>query len=59
MANATEYSDVVNPYGMLRSPWNADRNPFLTRSDLVFGFKNNKKPSGCLKYRDAKIAANW
>eukprot|EP00903_Cladosiphon_okamuranus_P007186 g6978.t1 len=59
MANATEYSQFYNPYGMLRSPWNTDRNPFLTRHDHLLGFVNNKKPSGCRRFRDAYIAENW
>ncbi len=59
MTNATEYSQLTNPYGLLRSPWNTDPNPFLTRSDLIMSFVNNKKPSGCRKFRDAYIATNW
>ena len=59
MTNATDYSNSMNAYGLLRSPWNADRNPFVTRSDLLMGFTNNKKPSGCKKFRDAFNATNW
>eukprot|EP00752_Nemacystus_decipiens_P001330 g1320.t1 len=59
MANATEYSQFYNPYGLLRSAWNTDRNPFLTRHDHLLGFVNNKKPSGCRRFRDAYIAENW
>lgn len=59
MANATEYSQFYNSYGMLRSAWNTDRNPFLTRHDHLLGFVNNKKPSGCRRFRDAYIAENW
>ena len=59
MVNATEYSEVHNAYGMLRSPWNNDPNPFLTRHDHEIGFTNNKKPSGCQDYRDSLLVDNW
>ncbi|CAN0489741.1 unnamed protein product, partial [Laminaria digitata] len=38
MTNATEYSPLSNPYGLLRSPWNSDSTPFLTRHDRLFGY---------------------
>lgn len=59
MMNAQEYSAVTNPYGMMRSPWNTDPNPFLTRHDHVFGFLNNRQPSGCLKFKDTVRKDDW
>eukprot|EP00752_Nemacystus_decipiens_P013022 g11520.t1 len=59
MMNATEYSDVYNSYGMLRSPWNNDPTPFLTRSDHLLGYINHRKPSGCRRYRDAMMQRTW
>lgn len=59
MTDAREYSAQHNSYGLLRSAWNSDRNPFLTRHDHLLGMVNNKKPSGCRRYRDAYIATNW
>lgn len=59
MANASEYSTLTNAYGLLRSPWNTDPNPFLTRHDHVFGFVNNRKPAGCKQYRDAVRQSSW
>ncbi|CBJ31176.1 putative scytonemin-related tyrosinase [Ectocarpus siliculosus] len=59
MANATEYSTLHNPYGLLRSPWNTHPEPFLTRHDRLFGYKNNRKPSGCKQYRDAARKDTW
>ncbi|CAM9942282.1 unnamed protein product [Scytosiphon promiscuus] len=59
MLDAAEYSVVHNSYGMLRSPWNNDPTPFLTRSDHLLGFRNHRKPSGCRKYRDAKKQRSW
>ena len=59
MVGATAYSQTHNAYGMLRSPWNNDPNPFLTRSDHEIGFVNNKKPSGCEEYRDSMLVDNW
>ena len=43
MQNAINYSDIVSPYGLLKSPWNADPSPYLSRSDRIFGLKNNLK----------------
>ncbi|CAM9620524.1 unnamed protein product, partial [Laminaria digitata] len=59
MMGATHYSQTHNAYGMLRSPWNNDPNPFLTRHDHEIGFVNNKKPSGCEEYRDSMLVDNW
>ncbi|CAN0176128.1 unnamed protein product, partial [Hapterophycus canaliculatus] len=59
MANATEYSVIHNPYGLLRSPWNTYNEPFLTRHDHLFGYTNNRKPSGCKQYRDAAMTDSW
>lgn len=59
MLDATGYSEVVNSYGMLRSPWNSDPTPFLTRSAHLMGFTNHRKPSGCDKYYDATMENNW
>lgn len=59
MTNATEYSAVYNSYGMLRSPWNNDPTPFLTRSDHLLGYTNHRKPSGCRRYREAMMQRSW
>lgn len=59
MANATEYSDLYNSYGLLRSPWNSDSTPFLTRHNMITGYVNNRKPSGCKQYKDAAIQDSW
>lgn len=59
MVNATEYSVLHNSYGLLRSPWNSNRDPFMTRHDHVFGYTNNRKPSGCKQYRDAAKNKDW
>ena len=59
MTNAREYSEVYNAFGLLRSPWNTDPIPFLTRHDHIFGYPNNRKPSGCKQYRDAVLQKSW
>lgn len=33
----TEFADLPSPYGYLRSPWNLNPNPYLTRSTLKSG----------------------
>uniref|UniRef100_A0A7S2SA39 Tyrosinase copper-binding domain-containing protein n=1 Tax=Rhizochromulina marina TaxID=1034831 RepID=A0A7S2SA39_9STRA len=37
MANAREFSTIVNPYGLLRSPWNTNPVPYLMRSNETVG----------------------
>ncbi|CAN0480140.1 unnamed protein product, partial [Discosporangium mesarthrocarpum] len=59
MSGAREYSAVTNPYGLLRSPWNADPTPFMTRHDHVYGYFNNLKPSGCQEYHISLRKDTW
>ncbi|CAM9196291.1 unnamed protein product [Pylaiella littoralis] len=59
MTNASEYSRMSNSYGMLRAPWNTDPTPFITRSEELFGYRNNRKPSGCRQYRDSYAHNDW
>ena len=40
MKDATGFSNITNPYGLLRSPWNTDPTPFVTRSRYVLGVKD-------------------
>ncbi|KAJ8598596.1 hypothetical protein CTAYLR_001690 [Chrysophaeum taylorii] len=37
MANARSYSNITNPYGLLRSPWNTNKIPFVLRSQYTLG----------------------
>lgn len=59
MADASEFSRVRNSYGVLRSPWNNDPTPFMTRHDEVYGFFNNLKPSGCFEYSHSLMKTTW
>ncbi|CBJ26075.1 tyrosinase-like protein 2 [Ectocarpus siliculosus] len=59
MADAKEFSKVYNSYGVLRSPWNNDPSPFMTRSSMIYGFFNNLKPSGCFEYSHALRHQDW
>lgn len=36
-SSARDFSDITNPYGLLRSPWNTNPTPFLLRFDHVLG----------------------
>jgi hypothetical protein len=36
MTDATAFSDITNPYGLLRSPWNTNPVPFLMRANRTF-----------------------
>ena len=46
MQNSQNFSKIVSPYGLLKSPWNADPSSYLSRSDRIFGLKNNLKVRG-------------
>ena len=59
MADASEFSRVRNSYGVLRSPWNNDPTPFMTRHEEVYGFFNNLKPSGCFEYSHSLMKTTW
>jgi hypothetical protein len=34
--NGRDFSDIVNPYGLLRSPWNTNPTPYVMRYDKTF-----------------------
>jgi len=59
MEDATNFSALVSPYGLLRSPWNSDPTPYMTRSSLIFNIFNNLKPSGCMEYHHALQFTDW
>eukprot|EP00752_Nemacystus_decipiens_P016248 g14528.t1 len=59
MANAREFSVLSNSYGLLRSQWNNDPTPFMTRNKMIYGFFNNLKPSGCFEYSHALMKDTW
>jgi len=40
MKNAEEWSEIHNPYGLLRSPWNTNPVPYIMRSSKTLGVKN-------------------
>eukprot|EP00904_Undaria_pinnatifida_P008207 jgi/Undpi1/4516/HiC_scaffold_18.g07870.m1 len=55
MANAWEH--VHNSFGLLRSPWNADSTPFVTRHNTT-NAKDNTSMVTCEKYQDCFDSAN-
>lgn len=59
MTDASAFSAVHNSYGVLRSPWNNDPTPFMTRHDHIYGYQNNLKPSGCFEYHNAMRKSTW
>ena len=40
MTNARGFSNITNPYGILRSPWNTNDVPYLMRSRYILGVKD-------------------
>lgn len=58
MTRAQNYT-TTNSYGILRSPWNHDPTPFMTRHDHLYGYFNNLKPSGCAQYHTTLKSDNW
>ena len=54
LREARTFSNITNPYGLLRSPWNTNPTAYLMRSSFVMGsFGDNQKhfPS-CEQFRD-------
>jgi hypothetical protein len=41
MSDARGFSDMTNPYGLLRSPWNANKVPYVMRSKYVLGHNSD------------------
>ncbi|CAN0532570.1 unnamed protein product, partial [Laminaria digitata] len=37
MIGQEAWSNVHNPYGLLRAPWNTDPTPYVTRHNLTNG----------------------
>mmetsp|Transcript_34736 Transcript_34736/g.43830 ORF Transcript_34736/g.43830 Transcript_34736/m.43830 type:complete len:594 (-) Transcript_34736:426-2207(-) len=48
---ATDF-DVINPWGLLRTPWNTDPSPYLTRNKYVNGGKLFDTPD-CTSFKTA------
>ncbi|KAJ8600393.1 hypothetical protein CTAYLR_001414 [Chrysophaeum taylorii] len=40
MKDATSWSNITNPYGLLRSPWNTNPTPYITRMNYIYGVKD-------------------
>jgi len=59
MLNAQSYSGITNAWNLLRSPWNSDPRPYLTRFESLFGFVDNDRPRGCADYWFCLNAKNW
>jgi hypothetical protein len=54
MANAREYSNITNQWGLLRSPWNQDPVPYVQRHKKILG-DGNYQPTfpGCSDFDEA------
>ena len=53
LTDAWGYSDIVSPYGYLRSPWNCNPNPFLSRSREVLGSRDVAQYPDCAEFYTA------
>ena len=60
MEKASGFSVIHNPYGLLRSPWNTNPTPYVTRSRFVLGLKDSGYgiPS-CTQFQDAVSVQMW
>ena len=53
-ANARTYSNITNPWGLLRSPWNTNPVPYVTRHDKILGDGNYQSTfPGCFDFDTA------
>merc|ERR1711998_602006 len=46
LTDARSYSNITNPYGLLRSPWNTNPVHYLMRSDYVYGSRADAEVLG-------------
>jgi len=38
MSNSSKYSSITNAYGFMRSPWNQNKIPYVTRHNQTYGY---------------------
>ena len=61
-ARSIGYMNITNPYGLLRSPWNVNKVPFVMRSSFVMGDKYDSFTSlpSCLEFQQyVTTSANY
>jgi len=59
MMNAQFYSGITNSWNLLRSPWNNDPRPYLTRFETLFKYFDYDRPKGCAEYWGCLQLTNW
>ena len=60
LQDARKFSAITNPYGLLRSPWNTNPVPYLTRYSQVLGSQNDGYSlTTCEDFSAALSEYNW
>ena len=60
LQDARKFSAITNPYGLLRSPWNTNPVPYLTRYSQVLGSQNDGYSlTTCDDFSAALSEYNW
>ena len=60
LSSAREFSAITNPHGLLRSPWNTNPTPYLTRHDTVLGlYADEYSLPTCDDFSTALAADDW
>jgi len=59
MTDAQVYSGITNSWNLLRSPWNNDPRPYLTRFETLFNYFDYDRPKGCEEYWGCLQKTNW
>lgn len=57
-ADARNYSIYTNPYGLLRSKWNTNKELYVSRSSTTYGFKSENFPT-CANMHRALQGSTW
>lgn len=52
MSDASDYSNITNSYGLLRSPWNTNPTAYFTRYDKVLGNEFYKNFPTCTQFSE-------
>ena len=57
--DAQSFSGITNVWNLLRSPWNSDPRPYLTRFETLFNYFDYDRPKGCEEYWGCLQLTNW
>lgn len=58
MTDAWNFSEVYNSYGLMRSMWNTNKIPYVTRTSETYGYLTSRFPK-CNEVKEQMSIDNW